>query len=141
MRPDRIILGEIRGTEAFDMLQAMNTGHDGSMSTVHANTPRRRALPPREHGAAGQYGTAREGHSSADLERRRCDCAGGAHARRRPPHPARRRSGRNGRRSHYHPGPLHLQIRRGKSRRDIEGQLRIQPFPTDVLSQGRVLRS
>ncbi len=40
MRPDRIILGEIRGGEAFDMLQAMNTGHDGSMTTVHANTCR-----------------------------------------------------------------------------------------------------
>ena len=40
MRPDRIILGETRGGEAFDMLQAMNTGHDGSVSTVHANTPR-----------------------------------------------------------------------------------------------------
>ena len=40
MRPDRIILGECRGGEAFDMLQAMNTGHDGSMTTVHANTPR-----------------------------------------------------------------------------------------------------
>ena len=40
MRPDRIILGEVRGKEALDMLQAMNTGHDGSMSTVHANTPR-----------------------------------------------------------------------------------------------------
>jgi len=40
MRPDRIILGECRGAEAFDMLQAMNTGHDGSMSTVHANTSR-----------------------------------------------------------------------------------------------------
>jgi len=40
MRPDRIILGEIRGREALDMLQAMNTGHDGSMSTIHANTPR-----------------------------------------------------------------------------------------------------
>jgi pilus assembly protein CpaF len=40
MRPDRIILGEVRGGEAFDMLQAMNTGHDGSMTTVHANTPR-----------------------------------------------------------------------------------------------------
>ncbi|MEC6831726.1 CpaF family protein [Photobacterium toruni] len=40
MRPDRIILGECRGAEAFEMLQAMNTGHDGSMSTLHANTPR-----------------------------------------------------------------------------------------------------
>jgi pilus assembly protein CpaF len=40
MRPDRIIVGEVRGAEAFDMLQAMNTGHDGSLSTVHANTPR-----------------------------------------------------------------------------------------------------
>jgi pilus assembly protein CpaF len=40
MRPDRIIVGEVRGPEAFDMLQAMNTGHDGSMSTVHSNSPR-----------------------------------------------------------------------------------------------------
>ncbi|OOE38964.1 pilus assembly protein CpaF [Salinivibrio kushneri] len=40
MRPDRIIVGECRGAEAFEMLQAMNTGHDGSMSTLHANTPR-----------------------------------------------------------------------------------------------------
>jgi pilus assembly protein CpaF len=40
MRPDRIIVGEVRGSECFDMLQAMNTGHEGSISTVHANTPR-----------------------------------------------------------------------------------------------------
>jgi pilus assembly protein CpaF len=40
MRPDRIIVGEVRGGEAFDMLQAMNTGHDGSLTTIHANSPR-----------------------------------------------------------------------------------------------------
>ena len=40
MRPDRIIVGEVRGAEALDMLQAMNTGHDGSLCTVHANSPR-----------------------------------------------------------------------------------------------------
>ncbi len=48
MRPDRIILGEVRGAEVLDMLQAMNTGHDGSMTTVHANTPRD-ALTRLEH--------------------------------------------------------------------------------------------
>lgn len=40
MRPDRIIIGEVRGAESFDMLQAMNTGHEGSMTTIHANSPR-----------------------------------------------------------------------------------------------------
>src|SRR5581483_1215927 len=40
MRPTRIVVGEVRGAEALDMLQAMNTGHDGSLSTVHGNSPR-----------------------------------------------------------------------------------------------------
>jgi len=45
MRPDRIILGEVRGEEALDMLQAMNTGHDGSLTTIHANAPRDALAP------------------------------------------------------------------------------------------------
>ena len=53
MRPDRIICGEVRGEEAMDMLQAMNTGHDGSMCTLHANSPREAITRHREHGRHG----------------------------------------------------------------------------------------
>ena len=93
MRPDRIIVGEVRGAEAFDMLQAMNTGHDGSICTVHANTPRD-ALTRIENMV--QMGTvepaaARDPHP--DRQRRRPHRPDRAHARRRPPH--RRRSPRS----------------------------------------------
>ena len=54
MRPDRIIVGEVRGGEALDMLQAMNTGHDGSLSTIHANSPRDALGAPRDDGADGR---------------------------------------------------------------------------------------
>ncbi len=56
MRPDRIVIGEVRGGEAIDMLQAMNTGHEGSMTTIHANTPRD-ALTRLEH-MVGMSGAA-----------------------------------------------------------------------------------
>ena len=59
MRPDRIIIGEVRGAEAFDMLQAMNTGHDGSDVHHPRQHHARRADPYREHGADGPDGPAR----------------------------------------------------------------------------------
>jgi pilus assembly protein CpaF len=60
MRPDRIIVGEVRGEEALDMLQAMNTGHDGSLTTIHANTPRDAFQAP---GSDGRHGQREHGHA------------------------------------------------------------------------------
>src|ERR1700760_3962567 len=56
MRPERIIVGEVRGPEAFDLLQAMNTGHDGSMGTLHANSPREAMSPLESMITMGGYG-------------------------------------------------------------------------------------
>ena len=71
MRPDRIILGEVRGREALDMLQAMNTGHDGSMSTVHANSPRDALSRLETMVAMGGVDLPSDGHAAADLQRHR----------------------------------------------------------------------
>ena len=82
MRPDRIIMGEIRGEEAFDMLQAMNTGHEGSMTTIHANTPRDAISPSGVDGRHGQHEPAGEVRAAADLF---------GHHHRRAGHPHERR--------------------------------------------------
>jgi pilus assembly protein CpaF len=99
MRPDRIILGETRGPEAFDVLQAMNTGHDGSMTTIHANTPRERE-------------SAASLHSPADRERRAPDRTDRTDARRHAPRDADHRARRHGRRRHHYTGPVHVPLRR-----------------------------
>ena len=86
MRPDRIIIGEVRGEEAFDMLQAMNTGHEGSMTTIHANTCRDALVAPGIHGGHGEFQPSREGRPAADCRRHRTRGADLAPERR---HPAR----------------------------------------------------
>ena len=69
MRPDRIIIGECRGEEAFDMLQAMNTGHEGSMTTIHANSPRDAAQATGTNGGHGRHADDPRKHHVARLHR------------------------------------------------------------------------
>ena len=88
MRPDRIIVGEVRGAETLDMLQAMNTGHDGSLTTIHANSPRDALSPPRDDRADGRRRAAAPRDPRADLERVRRARPDRAPRRRLPPHHA-----------------------------------------------------
>ena len=69
MRPDRIIVGEVRGPETVDMLQAMNTGHEGSLTTIHANSPRDALGAPRGARPHGGRRSAAAGDPRADRER------------------------------------------------------------------------
>ena len=117
MRPDRIVVGEVRGPEALDMLQAMNTGHDGSLTTVHANSPRD-ALSRVETMVAmgGLEIPARAVRNQNRLrdQRRRPALA----TERRPAPPGQSPGGdRHGGRGGHHAGDLHLRSsRRGRGR-------------------------
>ncbi len=148
MRPDRIIIGECRGEEALDMLQAMNTGHDGSMSTIHANNPRE-ALTRLENmiGMAGinlpskatRTQIASAVHLICQVNRMR-----DGHAPGNPGH----RSGGDGGRNHHHPGSVHLPIpgrgrRRQITRRRSSRAASAPPFcraPSILVSTGRCSR-
>ena len=119
MRPDRIILGEVRGEEAVDMLQSMNTGHDGGLTTIHANTRARRAASSRHDGGDGEPEPAGSRDPPADR-------VGDSPARpclapcRRPPRGHRRhRDHRHGRRRPDDAG--HLRLRAGWHRRRRTG--------------------
>ncbi len=115
MRPDRIILGECRGEEAFDMLQAMNTGHEGSMATIHANTPRDAIDPPRADDRHGR--PAHDGRLDPRPDRRRhpADRAAAAPVRRQAQGDERRRDHRA--RGRHHPDAGDLQICAHRHRR------------------------
>ena len=106
MRPDRIIVGEVRGEEALDMLQAMNTGHDGSLTTIHANSAARRALPAGHDGGDGEPEHSGPGGPAADRLGRQRDRAGLAHGGRHAQSHGDLRDHRDGAGRHHDAGHL-----------------------------------
>ena len=139
MRPDRIVVGEVRGGEALDMLQAMNTGHDGSLDHSPLEQPARHAGPRRDDGADGRHGPAAASHPRADRVRVRPGRAPGAPARRHPQdHPDHRSAG-HGRRCHRHAGHLPLRAD-GDQGRPGAGLLHREWDPAEVHGQDRDLR-
>jgi pilus assembly protein CpaF len=108
MRPERIIVGEVRGPEAFDLLQAMNTGHDGSMGTLHANSPREAISRLESMITMGGFSLPTKTIREMIVRLDRRHHPGRAPARRLAPHHPHHRSDRHGRRRDHHPGPLRL---------------------------------
>jgi pilus assembly protein CpaF len=105
MRPERIIVGEVRGPEVFDLLQAMNTGHDGSMGTLHANSPRECLSRIESMITMGGFTLP-----SKTLREMICSSIdviiqAAAPARRIAPHHPHHRGDGHGRRGHHHAGP------------------------------------
>ena len=135
MRPDRIVVGEVRSEEALDMLQAMNTGHDGSLTTVHANTPRDALDPYRNDDRDGRDEPAGQGDAAAD-------CVG--HPSGRPADASRRRHAqgdqhlrdhRHGRRRDHHAGDLRVREGRHQQGRKSRRALPRDRRPAEVLGE------
>jgi len=106
MRPDRIIVGETRGEEVIDMLQAMNTGHDGSMTTRQLGP--RRHQPPGKHDRHGRYRYATQGDAQPDFIGCEPDCSGFAPAGWQPTHVFDHRNYRHGGRCDLDAGNLQV---------------------------------
>ena len=117
MRPDRIVVGEVRDGAALDMLQAMNTGHDGSITTVHANTPRDSLSRLETMVLMARRRPARPRHPRPGRRRDRPDRPAGPPQGRHPAGHRDHRGRRHGGRRHHPAGPVHLRLRGGPRRR------------------------
>ena len=116
MRPDRIIVGEVRGAEAFDMLQAMNTGHDGSMSTIHANTTRDALTRIENMVQMGNMGLPSRAIRTQIVGAVDLIVQVERHARRRPPRDPGDRGLRHGRRRHPLNDIFQFEVQRATAR-------------------------
>ena len=125
MRPDRIVVGEVRGEEALDMLQAMNTGHDGSLTTVHANTPRDALSRIETMIAMGATNLPEKAMRQQIASAIQIVDAADAPQRRHPQGDQHLRDHRDGRRHHHDAGDLRLrEARRQPGRARCIGRFR-----------------
>ena len=124
MRPDRIVVGETRGEEALDMLQAMNTGHDGSLTTDSRQHAARRAVENRNHDRDGRDQPAGARHAPADRRGDSDRHPAVAHERRHPQGHQHLRGDRHGRGRHHHAGDL--LVREGRADAGRQGD---RPLP------------
>ena len=132
MRPERIIIGECRGAEALDMLQAMNTGHEGSMTTLHANTPRDALARLETMIMMAGFELPLKAMRSANRQRHRPGRAGQPASRRWPQSDGHHRNRRHGARHGRH--ARHLPVRQGRRGRKRPGlrQVRRHGHPAHV---------
>ena len=134
MRPDRIVVGEVRDAEALDMLQAMNTGHDGSISTIHSNSPRDSLSRLETITMMAGHGAVAEVDPGADLLGDPADRAPAAPEGRLASVHARHRDRGHGGRRHHPPGPLPVRLR---GRHERGGQVPRAPEVHGPASQVR----
>ena len=140
MRPDRIILGEIRGKECFDLLAAMNTGHDGSMATLHSNSPRECLARMENMVMMGDIKVPKEAISRQIAELGRPDRPGEAPPRRFAPHHQCHRGDRHGGRGHRHPGAVQVRVSRRDAGREDHRRISLDGTSPLHLGKGQAVR-
>ena len=133
MRPDRVVVGECRGGEALDMLQAMNTGHDGSITTIHSNSPRDTLARIETMTLMAGFDLPVRAIREQMASGARPDRAPHPSARRHPSHHPRHRGAGHGGRRHHPPGHLPVRLRHGHRRaRPLPGPPQGHRRPTEV---------
>jgi len=140
MRPDRIIVGEVRGGEAFDMLQAMNTGHDGSMSTIHANTSRDALTRIENMVQMGNFGLPSKSIRQQIDRGRQSHYPSGAAARRRTPGGPGDGGVRDGGRRCHPERRVRFRDRRRDERWALARRVPRQPGAAGISRSARILR-
>ncbi len=123
MRPDRIVLGEVRGEETLDMLQAMNTGHDGSLTTIHSNTPRDALARMETMAMMGDVRLPETAIRAQIASAVHIIVQVAAHERRHAPRHPHHRDHRRHQRDRQHAGHLSLREERSGTERQGEGSL------------------